>query len=244
MVTPAPPLLLTQTEHVYRRLRTDILNGRITPGARIRMNEITGEHDVSLGAVREALSRLAAEHMVVAAAQRGYTVAILSSDELNDLTHTRIELEQICLRASIENGDTDWEATLISALYRLQRLSEVEPSDHSRMSEKWSKAHSEFHYALVAGCTSAWMHRFRASLYLQAERYRHLSVPLRTADRDVTGEHQALCDAALTRNAAAACELMREHLLKTTEILLDSPLLLQPTPQAPEYAQTMELTAG
>jgi DNA-binding GntR family transcriptional regulator len=192
------------------------------------MNEIAGVHEVSMGAVREALSRLAAELMVVAAAQRGYTVATLSFDELTDLTSTRVSIEQLCLRAAIEEGGVDWEAALLAAHHRLQRLSEVEPSDHCRISEAWSKAHGAFHLSLVAGCRSAWLHKFRASLYLQTERYRQLSVPLRTVERDVAGEHQALCDAALARDAARACALMRTHLLKTTDILLGSPLLSAP----------------
>lgn len=215
----------TQADQVHHLVRTDILNGRLIPGARIRMGEIAEAVAVSLGAVREALSRLAAEHLVSSSAQRGYTVAAVSIDELNDLTQTRIALEQICLRAAIENGSLEWEAALIASLHRLQRLSEVEPSDHSRINEQWSKAHGEFHHALVAGCRSAWMRKFRASLYVQTERYRQLSVPLRTVERDVAGEHRALCEAALAREADRACELISEHLMKTTEILLHSPLL-------------------
>jgi len=219
---PAPS---TQTDQVHRRLRGEILSGRLIPGGRIRMNEIAEVHEVSMGAVREALSRLAAEHMVVAAAQRGYTVATLSVDELTDLTRTRVAMEQLCLSGAIEDGGVEWEAALLASHHRLQRLSEVEPSDHSRISEDWSRAHSEFHFSLVAGCRSKWLHKLRASLYLQTERYRHLSIPLRTFDRDVTGEHQELCEAALARDATRACELMRRHLQKTTEILLGSPLL-------------------
>ncbi len=223
------PALPTQADQVHNRLRTAILTGRLTPGARIRMNEIAEVHEVSLGAVREALSRLAAEHMVIAVAQRGYTVATLSVDELTDLTSTRVAIEQLCLRAAIDEGGVEWEAALLASHHRLQRLSEVEPSDRCRINETWSKAHSEFHFSLVAGCRSAWLHKFRASLYLQTERYRQLSVPLRTIDRNVAEEHQALCDAALARDAANACELMRAHLMKTTEILLDSPLLSAPS---------------
>jgi GntR family carbon starvation induced transcriptional regulator len=215
----------TQAGQVHHQVRADILNGRLVPGSRIRMGEIAEKLSVSLGADREGLSRLAAEHIVVAAAQSGYTVATVSIEDLNDLTNTRIALEQICLRAAIENGSLEWEAALMASLHRLQRLSEVEPSDHSRINEQWSKAHGAFHQALVAGCSSNWMHKLRASLYVQTERYRQLSVPLRTVERDVAGEHRALCEAALSREADRACELISEHLIKTTEILLHSPLL-------------------
>jgi DNA-binding GntR family transcriptional regulator len=230
----------TQADQIHHRLRAEILTGRLIPGARIRMNDVAEEHEVSMGAVREALSRLAAEHMVIAAAQRGYTVATLSVSELTDLTNTRIAIEQLCLRGAIREGGVEWEAALLASHHRLQRLSEVELSDRSRISEDWSRAHGDFHLALVSSCRSAWLHKFRASLYLQTERYRQLSIPLRTIDRNVAGEHQALCDAALARDAAVACELMRTHLLKTTEILLDSPLLAAPLEAEERQAALLE----
>jgi DNA-binding GntR family transcriptional regulator len=235
-----PTEFVTQADQVHDRVRAAILTGVWQPGSRIRMSEIAASLDVSMGAVREALSRLSAEHMVVATAQRGYSVAALSAFELNDLTETRIALEQLCLKASIASATVEWEAALIGALHRLERLSEFDPDDRSRLNGAWSEAHREFHQALVAGCRSAWMHRFRASLYLQTERYRQLSVPLRTIHRDVAGEHAALCEAALAGDADRACELMRSHLMRTTEILLNSPLLAA-APSAAE-SRVLEMT--
>jgi len=215
----------TQADQVYGQLRSSILNGRLAPGERIRMNFVASDMSVSLGAVREALSRLAAEEIVIATAQRGYRVASLSCEELNDLTETRIALEQICLRASIAEGGIEWEASLAAALHRLLRLPEYEDDECPQLSMAWSQAHDGFHTALVSGDRSVWMNKFRNSLYHQAERYRRLSVPLRIEDRDVAGEHRLLCEAALARDAEGACELMRSHLTRTSEILLRSPLL-------------------
>jgi DNA-binding GntR family transcriptional regulator len=216
----------TQADQVHRELRSAILNGVLAPGERIRMNLVASDMSVSLGAVREALSRLAVEEIVTATAQRGYRVASLSGEELSDLTETRIALEQICLRASIALGTVEWEATLVAALHRLLRLPEFDAEDGARLSLAWSEAHHAFHAALVSGAPSIWMNKFRSSLYLQAERYRRLSVPLRTIDRDVAGEHRQLCEAALARDAEGACALMRSHLMRTTDILLRSPLLM------------------
>ncbi|NKJ08394.1 FCD domain-containing protein [Rhizobium sp. SG741] len=216
----------TQADQVHSQLRSAILSGALAPGERIRMNFIASDKSVSLGAVREALSRLAAEEIVIATAQRGYRVASLSAEELNDLTETRIALEQICLRASIAEGSVEWEASLAAALHRLLRMPEFENGDCLQLSMAWSQAHDSFHTALVSGARSVWMNKFRSSLYRQAERYRRLSVPLRTGDRDVAGEHRQLCEAALARDAESACALMRTHLMRTSEILLRSPLLM------------------
>lgn len=226
----------TQADWAYARTRADIMSCRLMPGARIRISDIAETLGVSLGAVREALARLAAENMAIASAQRGYSVASVSIDELVDLTRTRIAIEQLSLRSSIAGGDVEWETGLVAALHRLQRIPEVDPSDLSRLSDSWAQAHLQFHDALVAGCGSPWTLKLRSMLFFQTDRYRRLSVPLRTSERDVGAEHKALCDAALARDVELACRLISEHLMRTADILLASPLLVDPAPLRPERA--------
>jgi GntR family carbon starvation induced transcriptional regulator len=221
----ALPSAATQANQVFDNLRGEILSCRIAPGAKIRINEIAARLDVSLGSVREALSRLSAEGMVIAQAQKGYTVAPVSEEELVDLTNTRISIEQLCLRNAIERGDVEWETGIVAAFHRLHRIPERDPSDPAILNEKWSVAHGAFHLALVAGCNSQSLLRIRANLYAQTERYRRLSVPLRREERDVDAEHKALMEGVLGRNADLACGLISDHLWRTTRILLASPIL-------------------
>ena len=216
---------VTQADQVFETLRNEILSCRIAPGARIRINEIALRLGVSLGSVREALSRLSAEGMAIAQAQKGYTIAPVSKDELVDLTNTRISIEQLCLRRAIEHGGIDWEAGIVGTYHRLSRIPERDPSDRAILNEMWSTAHAEFHSALVAGCESKWLLRIREGLYAQTERYRRLSVPLRQTERNVDAEHKALVEAMLGRNPDLACGLISDHLWRTTRILLESPIL-------------------
>lgn len=211
---------LTLADAAYDKLRADILSCRLKPGARIRITDVAQELQVSLGAVREALSRLAAEDMAVATAQKGYRVPEVSIEDLRDLTDTRIAVEELCLRESVAKGDIEWETGLVAAFHRLQRLPEGEPSDPTRLSDAWSAAHQQFHVALVAGCGSPWRLKIRAMLYAQTERYRRLSVPLRKIARDVAAEHKEIFDAVMARDADLAVELMRRHLKMTADILV------------------------
>ena len=56
----------TRTVSVYDRLRADLLSGRIPPGTRLKLVALAAEHSVSMSVIREALSRLSAEGLVVA----------------------------------------------------------------------------------------------------------------------------------------------------------------------------------
>lgn len=214
---------LTQADTVYERLKADILSCRLRPGAKIRINEIARDFEVSLGAVREALSRLAAEDMAVATAQKGFSVPDVSIEELVDLTETRIKIEELCIRAAIKSGDIEWETGLVAAFHRLQRVPETETAgDKQVLSERWAAAHQQFHEAIVAACKSPSLLKIRTVLYAQTERYRRLSVPMRTKDRDVAAEHKSIFDAVIDRDADLAATLMDKHLRLTTEILIDS----------------------
>ena len=208
------------TEACYWAFRADVLSCRLLPGQKIRINEVAAARDVSVGAVREALSRLSAEGLVVAEPQRGFTVAPVSREELMDLTSTRIDLEGACLTRAIEHGQVDWEVGIVAALHRLARIPERVDGDPSVLSDDWASAHRAFHAALVSACDSPCRLRLRASLYDQSERYRRLSVPASARERDLQAEHEALMNAALARQPEEAIRLIDDHLWMTAARVL------------------------
>lgn len=209
------------TQAAYEHLRADLLACRLRPGVRLKISELCQSLSVSLSAVREALSRLTSEGLVVAEPQRGFRVASISVEELRDLTGVRAGIEGMCLERAIAVGDVTWEARLVASFHRLSRTPEREPGDMERMNEAWSAAHAAYHEALVAACDSPWLLRLRGILYAQSERYRRLSVPLAEGARDLDREHREIMEAALAHDAALAKALMTEHIERTTRVLLE-----------------------
>ena len=216
---------ITQADQAYDALLAEILDGRLAPGAKITISEVAVRLGLSTGSVREALSRLSAEKWTVATAQKGYSVTPVSIEELRDLTRTRITIEQHCLRSAIAHGDVEWESSGVAAYHRLHRIPMATTEPATRLSQAWAAAHTTFHAALVAGCDSPWMLTLRATLYAQSERYRYLSVALARKNRDANAEHKGILDACLARDADLACTLIADHLQRTADILLTSPLL-------------------
>ena len=82
----------SRTNDTYERLKLEILNNVHLPSTRLRIDQLAEAFDVSVGAVREALSRLTAEGLVAAEPQRGFIVAPASIKDLVDLTAVRIEI--------------------------------------------------------------------------------------------------------------------------------------------------------
>jgi DNA-binding GntR family transcriptional regulator len=210
------------TQDAYERLRADLLACRLQPGERLRINDLCKRLSVSLGAVREALSRLTSEGLVSAEPQLGFRVAPISTSDLQDLTMVRTEIEGLCLRQAIAEGDLAWESRIVAAYHRLSRTPHNADDDPQRLNDAFAAAHSEFHEALVSACTSTWLHRIRQILFAQSARYVALSVPLARRERNRNQEHRDLMEAAIERNADRAVELMTAHLNLTTQILLEA----------------------
>jgi DNA-binding GntR family transcriptional regulator len=211
----------TLADDIYETVRSDILACRMAPGTKIKINDLGERNGVSLGAVREALSRLSAEGLVLARAQRGYSVASVSVDDLKDVSTARMEIEAICMERSIMHGTLAWESAIVAAAHRLSRTPERLPHGNA-MSEEWLAAHDAYHYALIAACDSLHLLRIRNHLYQQSERYRRLSLPLGRGIRDLGAEHRELAEAVLDRDAARAVALIRQHISRTSEVILET----------------------
>jgi DNA-binding GntR family transcriptional regulator len=210
------------TQGAYENLRADLLTCRIMPGSRLKIHELCGRFSVSLGAIREALSRLSSEGLVVVEPQRGFRATPVSAADLKDLTVARIELDSLCLRRAIELGTIDWEVRLVAAHHRLARTPERAADDPARSSEDWAEAHRVFHLALIDGCESSWLIHLHTQLYAQSERYRRLSVPFAGSKRNVDKEHQQIVEATLKRDAKTAVQLLSKHFDTTSLILLNA----------------------
>ena len=223
----------SNTERTCAMLREAIVHADFKPGQKLRIDSLGKTFEASIGAVREALSRLTAEGLVVAEPQKGFVVAPISRRDLMDMTEVRIDIECRCLADTIAVGDLDWEAQLISLQHKLRSLGRKYELSGSEEALQWHTVHAAFHDQLTAACRNLWWLKLRRQLFVQSERYRRISRPLDEVGRDITAEHDAIADAALARDTEAACAAMRDHLMRTTRIILDSsiPFTDGPTPR-------------
>ena len=131
---------------VYEQLRADVLGGLYSPGERLRPVELASRFGVGAGVVREALTRLAEQRLLIAEPNRGYRVMSISAGQIAELVELRRVTECAALRLSVERCDLDWEGRVLAAH---QALAEpLDPGDPDGM----SLAHKNFHQALVSGC--------------------------------------------------------------------------------------------
>lgn len=205
----------TLTDTAYQQLREDIVHGTFHPGDKLRIEHLKRTYDMGATPLREALYRLSADGFVQVQGQRGFRVADMSMEDLQDITELRVMLEGMALAQSVENSDDQWESRVVAAFHHLTKAeNQAEPDI-----QEWEVRNREFHLALVSCCHSPWLMRFHEILYDQHKRYRNLARIERGSRRNVHAEHTAICDAALAKDVDALRAANEQHIRATAEVI-------------------------
>lgn len=223
----------TLAADVYRQLRSAIVNGRFEAGERLLPADLAARYQVSPTVVREALMRLTEQRLAVATPNRGHHVAHMTLQDMHELVEVRVINETAALRLSIERGDLAWEGAVLSALHQLNARDPVRDRDG------WFDSHRAFHHALLAACgngrllTNCDALLEVGDLYLRWSRTEIVatapqSEAERAVVRDVVGEHTAIAEATLARDADLATAHYRVHLQRTEQLTADAIDALSP----------------
>lgn len=196
-------------ERVWRRIRSDILFGRLGPGQKLKLEQLRADYGVSVSALREILSRLASEKLVMAEGQRGFEVWPVSVKELKEIAALRFLLESHAMAQSFAAGDVEWEAQVVAAHHKLALMEERMAAGERSGVETWKLYDWQFHQALIAACGSRTLMQTHGAVFDKYLRYQMLALSFRG---DVAaGEHRVLLRCALERDAAKAGAVLETH---------------------------------
>jgi DNA-binding GntR family transcriptional regulator len=203
----------TFAQAVQARLASDILNGHLAPGTRLRLQTMCDTYQVSMSPLREALAGLAGRGLVIQEGQRGFRVARASAGDLRDVTETRVNIETTALRLSIERGDDAWEAAVLAAHHRLSRRPR---SEKLLVDETWEELHRGYHTALIAACGLPRLLGFCTMLHDHFDRYRRLAVLHGGRHPLLKSNHATIVKAALAKDTKRAEGLLATHIREST----------------------------
>jgi DNA-binding GntR family transcriptional regulator len=209
--------LRTLIERAYAQLRDDIVEGRLAPDEKLRVEHLKDRYGVGAGTLREAITRLVSDALVVAEGQRGFRVAPIAIDDLEDLTRLRLHIEIDALRQSIRHGDAAWRAQLQQAFDELSAVEQPIRAEHRR---RWEALNTRFHEALIAACASPWTLKVLRLLARHGERYRRYSIALPGSARDVHAEHRQIFELAMAGHEARAALALEAHIRATPDALV------------------------
>ncbi|UZD53840.1 GntR family transcriptional regulator [Caldimonas aquatica] len=207
----------TLIEQTYTTLRDDIIEGRLAPDSRLRIEHLRQQYQVGAGTLREALTRLVSDALVVAEGQRGFRVAPIAIEDLEDITRLRVHIETDALRQSIRCGDDAWRARVTAAY---EALSAEEQPVRPERRRQWEALNLRFHEALLSGHASPWTQRVLRLLARHSERYRSYAIGLPDSGRDVHAEHTEIYQLAISGQEARAALALEAHISATPYMLI------------------------
>jgi DNA-binding GntR family transcriptional regulator len=200
----------TAGEKAYRRIRTDIIFGRLAPGQKLKLDGLKEGYGVSVSTLREMLNRLTAEGLIVAENARGFEVASVSAQNMKEVANLRQLLECHALQQSFAAGDMEWEGRVVSAHHKLSQMEKRMISGDRGDPELWKRYDWEFHHALISACGSKALLDAHSAVYDKYLRYQMIAVIFR--GEIAAHEHRQLLDCALKRDAQMAQTILVKHI--------------------------------
>lgn len=214
---------LTLAERAALRLQRDILGGELAPGDKLGIVELARQYGMGTTPVREGLSRLLSQGLIVATGRRGFRVAEISREDLADLTALRAVIEIEGARLSFEKGDDAWESEILATLHRMRNYIRRAGIATLEGNPDYDAVHKAFHIALIAGCGSPRLLETASTLYDQAYRYRRLMMRKLVDPDALILHHEELAEVALERDLPRSAMLIRAHLETTLRYVYPAP---------------------
>jgi DNA-binding GntR family transcriptional regulator len=212
------------SEKTYRQIRTDIIFGKLLPGKKLKLERLREDYRASVGTLRELLSRLASEGLVVAEGQRGFEVAPASAENLREVAALRLLLESHALTQSFQAGDMDWEGRVVSAYHKLSAIEKRLVSGDRADPETWKRYDWEFHHALISACGSDALLETHAPVYDKYLRYQIIVGIFR--GEIAAREHKTLLECALNRDSGVARDVLVVHIEACVDFTLSNGKLI------------------
>jgi DNA-binding GntR family transcriptional regulator len=205
-------------EDVADRLREAILHGELSPGQRLREEELSVRLQVSRGPVRDAFILLDREGLVRSTRNRGVSVVELTRNDLQEIFTLRSALEPLAICLAIQRGDANDLAGMDAS------LAEMASAFSRRITERdAARLDVQFHDTIYQAAhhqrlSSAWA-QIRLPTY-----WFMLSRNVASPDwRDGTVKgHADIVRIIRTGDENAAAEVIREHISFAYERILQS----------------------
>ena len=201
-------------DQVFERLEAEILSGKYQRGEIVTELQLCAELGVSRTPVREALRRLASEHLIEDS-PRGTMVLGVVRKDFEDMCAIRLRIEGLAVRGFIENMNEDVLRMLREAV-ELQEFY-LNKSDPDRIRAQDTR----FHELIYQYCGSAILCDTLQPLHKKVQKYRRISIEQGDRAEISVQEHREIYNAIAAGDADLAEKLMNEHVGHAMTTIMD-----------------------
>jgi DNA-binding GntR family transcriptional regulator len=204
--TPARIPRVTFASMVGERIRSDIIDGTLPPGAQLNEVELAGSFGVSRGPVREALQRLIQEGLLRSEPHRGVFVPVMSEEDIDDVYLAREALETAAVRRITGTGRSASAYKALDRLVRAMRKAEA--------AGDWQTVASrdlDFHTALVSAAGSPRLERMFRTVISETRLCLSVLTGADDGRDDLVDEHLQISDLIRDDDTETAVAVLKKH---------------------------------
>lgn len=212
--TPSPRVNLS--DKIREALEEEIISGKLYAGCSIDEQELMERFDVSRTPAREAIQQLATAGLVEMVPRHGAVVATLSLTEYVAMLEMLTELEGLAARLSARRMPAALRRDLQASLRACEEAAARDDAAAYEEANRW------FHQTLYDGSLNEVLAR---QLRLMRLRMRHPQRSLFDRPNRVKNslaEHEAIVQAVLSGDEAAADLLMCKHISSGGNVYVDA----------------------
>ena len=204
----------TKASLIYRRLKQDILDGRLEPGQKLAASRMAESYGVSVIPLREAFSLLIAEGLLTNIPHKGTYVTEIEVDQIEEMNPIAAILEGYAAREACSHlGSED--------LDRLsQLLEEMEQAGEDGRYSEMSDRHQEFHMTIYRASKNERLVMYIEDLWQKTGRARFFGLVPTRAIRSIE-EHRQIVEALRMRDNLEAERLVIEQKEKAAKAMIE-----------------------
>ena len=196
---------ISLADQVFERLETDILSGKYAPGDVLTEMKLVVDLGVSRTPIREALRRLAQEHLIEIS-QKGILVIGVTKKDLADIMEIRLRVEGLAARECAKNITNEQLEQLRETL----ELQEFYVPKHDAI--RINTMDSKFHELIYRFSGSVALYDTLIHLHKKVLKYRRISVENAKRSGTSSVEHRAIYEAIAAHDAERAELAMKNHI--------------------------------
>jgi DNA-binding GntR family transcriptional regulator len=215
----ATPLVPPASALAADAIREAILDGRFTPGLRLKEERLAAQLGISRTPIREALLLLQAEGLIEAVPNRGAFVRSFDVVELLDMYELRALLEGHAARRAAVRMTPDQFSDLRSSRDRFKALVDTSGSVSLDLVKKLVRENGIFHDSILEAAADRRLSAMVRQVVALPLVYRSYVWYSSHQARVSAHAHAKLVCALEQRDASRAERLMREHVYEARDVL-------------------------
>lgn len=207
------------TDYAYNSLKEMIFEWQLPPGEKININQLAQNINVSTIPIREALTRLSVEKLVISEHNKGYRVSdILDSKSMRDMLEVRILLESNAVEHMIRSNNMSLLPEMIKIT---QEMALVETEKSYKKVIEFVRMDDQFHHLIMESGGNAFLTEAHAGLYSHLHIARFYHVRGEVDQKEAVREHEEIIESIRIRDIYEARIAVSNHVRNVRNRVLE-----------------------